>query len=108
MAQFRVGEPEPWVDVVTVALLHIVDALKAGIEPQLSARRALQATELIAATHELSRRRGRVDLPLDVADLPFLSMLEAGMVSPEEPAREDRSKPGEGLATKKEASSGAQ
>jgi predicted dehydrogenase len=48
----------------------LVDALKTGREPELSARRALQATELIFATYESSRRRGRVDLPLQLEAPP--------------------------------------
>ncbi len=58
------------------AILDLVEALKEGREPELSARKALQATELIFATYESSRRRGRVELPLDIEDSPLLSMLE--------------------------------
>jgi phytoene/squalene synthetase len=36
---------------------------------------ALQATELIFATYESSRRRGRVDLPLEIDDSPLIAML---------------------------------
>jgi len=57
------------------AVLDLVDALKNGREPQLAARKALQATELIFATYESSRRRGRVDLPLEIDDSPLLTML---------------------------------
>jgi UDP-N-acetylglucosamine 3-dehydrogenase len=66
---------------VVSAILDLVDALQTGREPELSARKALQATELIFATYESSRRRGRVDLPLDIEDSPYLSMLAAGDVS---------------------------
>jgi predicted dehydrogenase len=69
---------------VVAAILDLVDALKTGREPVLSARKALQATEMIFATYESSRRRGRVDLPLEIDDSPFLSMLEAGDMSAEE------------------------
>ena len=68
---------------VALGVLDLVDALKHGREPELSARRALRATELIFATYESSRRRGRVDLPLTIDDSPFLSMVEAGMVRQE-------------------------
>ncbi|MGQ9525248.1 MAG: Gfo/Idh/MocA family protein [Armatimonadota bacterium] len=64
------------------AIADLVDALKTGREPELSARRALRATEVIFATYESSRRRGRVDMPLDIDDSPFLSMLEAGDIGP--------------------------
>lgn len=56
----------------------VVDSLAAGREPELSARRALQATEIIFATYESSRRRGRVDLPLKQRDSAYLSMIENG------------------------------
>jgi UDP-N-acetylglucosamine 3-dehydrogenase len=70
-------------DFVSVerGVLDLVDALQAGREPELSARRALQATELIFATYESSRRRGRVDLPLAVEDSPWLTMAEEGMLA---------------------------
>lgn len=58
------------------AIQDVVAALKEGREPELSARKALQATELIFATYESSRRRGRVDLPLDIEDSPLKTMLE--------------------------------
>lgn len=63
---------------VVWAVLDFVEALKAGREPELSGRKALQATELIFATYESSRRRGRVDLPLQTEGNAFRSMLESG------------------------------
>ncbi len=57
-------------------VLDLIDALKSGREPELSGERALRATELIFATYESSRRRGRVDLPLEIEDSPLLAMLE--------------------------------
>ncbi len=48
----------------------------------LSGRKALQATELIFATYESSRRRARIYLPLEIEDSPLISMLEKGMVGP--------------------------
>jgi predicted dehydrogenase len=62
-------------DPVLLGVLDLVDALKSGREPELSARRALQATELIFATYESSRRRGRVDLPLEIDDSPLADIL---------------------------------
>lgn len=53
----------------------LIDALSTGREPEVSARRALQTTELIFATYESSRRRGRVDLPLTIEDSPLMAML---------------------------------
>jgi UDP-N-acetylglucosamine 3-dehydrogenase len=58
-----------------LAVFDLLDALKTGREPELSARKALQATELIFASYESSRRRARIDLPLDVDDSPFIQML---------------------------------
>ena len=68
-------------DKVGLGVLDLVDALKTGREPELAARRALRATELIFATYESSRRRGRIDLPLTIEDSPFLSMVEAGTLA---------------------------
>lgn len=65
------GEP------VRLGVRDLVDALTEGREPELSAARALRATELIFATYESSRRRGRVDLPLDIDDSPLQELLEA-------------------------------
>jgi len=48
----------------------------------LSGRRALRATELIFATYESSRRRGRVDLPLDIDDSPLLAMMAEQGIEP--------------------------
>ena len=65
-------------DHVKLAVLDVIESLKTGREPELSASKALRATELIFATYESSRRRGRVDLPLDIQDSPFLAMLDSG------------------------------
>ena len=46
----------------------------------MSGRKALQATELIFATYESSRRRAKVTLPLEVADSALLAMLEEGTI----------------------------
>ena len=78
--EIDVGAPETWADVVGAAIQGTVDALRAGQEPELSARKALQATELIFATYESSRRRGRVDLPLEIEDSPLLSMIDSGEI----------------------------
>lgn len=62
----------------TCAILDLIDALKTRREPELSARRALRATELIFATYESSRRRGRVDLPLTIDDSPLTALMASG------------------------------
>jgi UDP-N-acetylglucosamine 3-dehydrogenase len=56
-------------------MADIADALATGREPELSARRALQATEVIFATYESSRRRARVDLPLAIDDSPLEAII---------------------------------
>ena len=63
-------------DAITRGILDLIDALKTGREPELSGRRALQATELIFATYESSRRRGRVELPLEIEDSPLQALLD--------------------------------
>ncbi len=65
-------------DFVGLGVLDLIDALKTGREPELSGRRALRATELIFATYESSRRRGRIDLPLTIEDSPLISMVASG------------------------------
>jgi predicted dehydrogenase len=59
---------------------NLVDCLESGDEPELSSHRALRATELIFATYESSRRRGRIPLPLDVDDSALLTMLADGTI----------------------------
>ncbi len=64
------------------AIADLIDALEKGREPELSARRALNATEIIFAAYESSRRRGRVDLPLEIEDHPLVAMVESGDLKP--------------------------
>ena len=68
-------------DAVQQGVLDLIDALKTGREPELSGRRSLRATELIFATYESSRRRARIDLPLDIDDSPLHAMLDAAMLA---------------------------
>ena len=70
-------------DSVTHAIADALAALESGEESQLSARRALQTTEVIMASYESSRRRGRVDLPLDIEESPLLAVLREGNAVPE-------------------------
>lgn len=65
-------------EMVENGVLDLIDALKTGREPELSGRRALRATELIFGTYESSRRRARIDLPLDIEDSPLHAMIDAG------------------------------
>ena len=68
----------------TAAVLDLVDAVKTGREPELSGRKALQATELIFATYESSRRRAKVMLPLEEEDSALLAMLDEGIMNMDE------------------------
>ena len=77
---YDVGSIHGVPDVIS-AVLATVEALKTGRESLISARKALQAVEVIFATYESSRRRGRVNLPLDIEDSPFHAMLAAGVIS---------------------------
>lgn len=67
-------------DGTVESVLDLIDAMKTGREPELSGRKALQATELIFATYESSRRRARIRLPLDVDDSALLTMLDSGEI----------------------------
>jgi predicted dehydrogenase len=64
------------------AIADLIDALLTGREPELSARRALNATEIIFAAYESSRRRGRVDLSLQIEDHPLIDLLNRGELNP--------------------------
>ena len=60
------------------AIEEIVDALESGRTSELDAENALQATSLIFGCWESSRRRERVDFPLDISDNPLESMVDSG------------------------------
>jgi predicted dehydrogenase len=64
------------------AAADLLRCLEQGGQPELGAARALRATELIFATYESSRRRGRVDLPLGPGDSALLAMAAAGDIGP--------------------------
>jgi UDP-N-acetylglucosamine 3-dehydrogenase len=64
------------------AIADAVTALESGSEPALGARHGLAGAELIFATYESSRIRGRVTLPLETRDNALLSGLDAGYWSP--------------------------
>lgn len=59
----------------TLSILDAIDCMQTGRKPILGSDNALRATELIFATYESSRIRGRVKLPLTIEDSPLLSML---------------------------------
>ena len=64
------------------ALADVTACLREGRVCQLDASRALIATEIIFGAYESSRRRGRVDLPLDIDDNPLAAMVDSGELEP--------------------------
>lgn len=62
-------------ECVKRGVADLVDALLTGREPELAGRRSLRATEIIFATYESARSRGRIDLPLTSEDSALISML---------------------------------
>jgi predicted dehydrogenase len=62
------------------AIESVVTAVREGGESPLSWRRAIDSTEVIFAAWESVRRRGRVDLPLEIDDNPLDAMVEAGQL----------------------------
>lgn len=64
------------------AIGDVVDALENDEESQLSGRIGLQTAEILFGGYESVRRRGRVDIPVDVEDNPLEEMVESGALSP--------------------------
>ena len=65
------------------AIADVVDAVDTGRTSELCAANALHATEIIFAGYESVRRRGRVDLPLEIDDNPLESMVSSGTLDPQ-------------------------
>lgn len=65
------------------AIAEVVSCLESGARSQLASENALRATEIIFATEESMRRRGRVELPLPPMKSPVLEMLASGEIVPE-------------------------
>ena len=59
-------------------VVDLVNALENGTTPLCDVSNALPTTEIIFATYESARRRGRIDLPLTIDDSPLVSMIESG------------------------------
>jgi len=60
------------------AIRHVVASLENGTKPEIGARNALTAMEIVFGIRESARRRGRVDLPLTIDDDPLSAMVEEG------------------------------
>ncbi|HQE60900.1 MAG TPA: Gfo/Idh/MocA family oxidoreductase [Candidatus Latescibacteria bacterium] len=67
---------------ITFGIWDLVHGLRTGREPELSARKALAGTQLIFGAYESSRRRARVEFPLDIDDNPLHSMMASGEIGP--------------------------
>jgi UDP-N-acetylglucosamine 3-dehydrogenase len=70
------GDNPVYSNATVQSVLEAIDCLESGQESLLSTHKALRATELIFATYESSRRRGRVDLPLEISDSPLIEAAE--------------------------------
>jgi predicted dehydrogenase len=77
------GETLHGPDFIERAFADVIDHLESGAEPELSARNALNATEIVFGIWESARRRARVDFPLEIEDNPLAAMVESGALSPE-------------------------
>ena len=82
------GEGMHDVEYIHRGIQHIVETLGTDYEPELCARNALSATEIIFGAWESARRRARVEFPLEIDDNPLESMVESGKLTPE-PAESD-------------------
>ncbi|UTF52463.1 Gfo/Idh/MocA family protein [Natronosalvus rutilus] len=93
----KLGPTDPWEELDTgepladipAAIVDVIEGLETDSEPALSADRALAALEISFAAYESSRRRGRVDFPLEIDDNPLLSMVENGDLTPRPVDRDD-------------------
>ncbi|UHQ98556.1 Gfo/Idh/MocA family oxidoreductase (plasmid) [Natrinema zhouii] len=65
------------------AMADVVRALSNGEEPISSGETALAATEIVFGIWESARRRGRVELPLELEDNPLEALIESGELPPE-------------------------
>ncbi|MCC7491737.1 MAG: Gfo/Idh/MocA family oxidoreductase [Fimbriimonadaceae bacterium] len=74
-------------DFIERAVSDVIACLRSGRKCILDASNALIATELIFGAYESSRRRARVDFPLDpTIGNPLREMVEAGDLQPAKPA----------------------
>lgn len=69
-------------DAIRLAMADALNAYRSAGTSRLAASNALNATEIIFAAYESVRRRGRVELPLDVGDHPLEAMVADGTLNP--------------------------
>lgn len=67
------------------AVDEVVDALRHGRRSELDGRTGLNTAEILFGGYESVRRRGRVDVPLDIDDNPLEALIESGALSPASP-----------------------
>lgn len=66
-------------NAIARGIADLIESLETGRKPLLAAENALKATEVIFATYESARRRGRVDFPLGIEDSPLRDMIDSGV-----------------------------
>ena len=71
------GETVHGPDFVERAIRDVVECYREDRPCDLRAENALQATEVIFAAYESARRRGRIDLPLEIDDHPLEALIAA-------------------------------
>jgi len=71
------GETVHGPDFVERAIRDVVESYREGRDCELRAENALRTTEVIFAAYESARRRGRIDLPLDIEDHPLEALIAA-------------------------------
>ncbi|HOJ21235.1 MAG TPA: Gfo/Idh/MocA family oxidoreductase [Armatimonadota bacterium] len=84
--EWIVPELPPEVNMITEAISDALTCLREGRKCQLDVSNALIGTEIIFGAYESSRRRGRVDFPLDIDDNPLEAMVASGDLKPAKPA----------------------
>jgi UDP-N-acetylglucosamine 3-dehydrogenase len=60
------------------AIAEVINSYRENRPCELSVENAMRATEIIFSAYESVRRRGRVDLPLEINDHPLLALVAAG------------------------------
>ncbi|MBW3621801.1 MAG: gfo/Idh/MocA family oxidoreductase, partial [Armatimonadetes bacterium] len=80
--EWIVPELGPDENQISAAIADAISCLQEGRKCQLDVSNALIATEIIFGAYESSRRRGRVDFPLDIEDNPLEAMVKSGDLKP--------------------------
>lgn len=62
------------------AIADVIDCLETGRRSELCAENQMKSMEIVFGCYESSRRRGRVDLPMEIDDSPLLTMINENML----------------------------